>query len=159
MRVLVLLALFYPAVGFSRDGNLLLRSCGNFDYAEITIQKMSYIAMTMAVVDYDRQLAAWEKKEPRFCTPDGATDQPVRVVIKFMEENPELLHFSTVSMIANALTTAFPPSFKDDGTKYCPKKPVQISYNTITDLEPQQAIWLECERYIRASRYQIVWRH
>ena len=47
--------------------------------------------------------------------------QLTMIAVKFLNENSEKLHLTAGSSVSNALNEAFPPSYKDDGTSYCPE--------------------------------------
>ncbi|MFP6801731.1 MAG: Rap1a/Tai family immunity protein, partial [Pseudomonadales bacterium] len=63
--------------------------------------------------------------EPKFCVPEGengvTAGQLRKIVVKYLNENPEELHLTAGSLVSNALNEAFPVSYKDDGTSYCPE--------------------------------------
>ncbi|MFP6792944.1 MAG: Rap1a/Tai family immunity protein [Pseudomonadales bacterium] len=52
-------------------------------------------------------------------TPGVNKVQLKKIVVKYLNENPEDLHMTASSSVSNALYDAFEPSFKDDGTRYC----------------------------------------
>jgi hypothetical protein len=60
--------------------------------------------------------------EHGFCVPKGVPiGQLQKIVVKNLNERPEKLHLGEGGLVSNALYDAFPPSFKDDGTRYCPE--------------------------------------
>jgi len=66
-------------------------------------------------------LIHWGKADPAFCPPRGVTPGQLKtIIIEHMRQHPEDLHFSAGSIVINALSVAFPPSYRK-GTSYCPE--------------------------------------
>jgi hypothetical protein len=131
----LLLTVLIPATSFARtasyeNGNSLLAKCENKKIGKQTMQKISDGTMNKGICfgyltgisDAHGAEVSWGLTEPRFCSPKGVIrGQLVKVVIKYLNERPETVHLSASSLVNNALYLAFPPSFKDDGTRYCPE--------------------------------------
>ena len=104
VTVIVLSFLFSPAsyAGFVK-GNTLVEDC---KADENTIGEALCYGYVLGV--YDRH-AMDMKSTFTTCVPQGVTGaQIVSVVRKFMAENPQLLHQSAASVVASALSGAFP---------------------------------------------------
>ena len=73
------------------------------------------------IVDGHNASVGLDFMEPSFSQPMSVTvGQSEKIVMKYMNENPEKLHFAAASLAQNALYAAFPASHKD-GTYYCPE--------------------------------------
>ena len=104
-----------PAVGQEmEDGNQLLRECRYFVTEDVaTISNFGSAMRCGGLVK-----GVWQTGQVystltggNLCTPDGATtSQMIRVVVKFLEENPERLHRPEVFLVTMALADAFPCS-------------------------------------------------
>jgi len=98
------------ATGFFVTGNDLLEWCETYlndagSVAEANICS-SYI---VGIVDVQSTFVDWKHMESRWCLPANAKGvQLVRVVTKYLQENPQALHKGAGSMVANALGLAFP---------------------------------------------------
>jgi len=93
------------------NGNRLLEKCeayiNNTDIAEGNVCA-GYIS---GISDLHETLVNWKilKQEKGWCKPvDVYNSQLVRIVTKFLQENPEHLHKGASGMVATALSEAFP---------------------------------------------------
>ena len=114
----LLLTLLLPATGFAYfiNGNKLLTQCES----KFTQLCTGYI---VGLSDTYNNLVHWGFMEPHFCKPKAIiVSQLHKIVVKHLNENPEDLHSDGAGLVGRALFTAFPPSYKDDGTPYCPDK-------------------------------------
>ena len=127
MRVLLFLALIYPAVASAsavtvwEGGNGLLSDCEE----RATFNEGVCAGYLSGVMDAHQTFKGWgELTQPTYCKPDGVTLGQVRaIVVKSLKENPEELHLNAASLVLNALRRAFPPEIKfEDGEVvfYCP---------------------------------------
>ena len=124
MRVLLLLALIYPAMasaGFE-TGNTLLSTCAE---ERTFFQDGVCSGYIVGIMDEHETLLAWEElNEPAYCAPDGVTiGQAKAIVIKYLKEHPEDLHVSASGLVLNALAVAFKPRVKFENGEpvvYCP---------------------------------------
>ena len=122
MRVLLFLALIYPAMASALTGNELLSDCSEDMGSRGISSCLSYLE---AVTDAHKTFVGWEMlKEPSQCIPGRVTlGQAQAVVIKALKEHPEDLHNSASSLVLNALYDAFPPDVKFENGEpvyYCP---------------------------------------
>ena len=63
----------------------------------------------------------WGKTDPVFCPPTGLTPGQLKAIVsEHMTQHPKELNFSADSIVINALSVAFPPSYRK-GTSYCPE--------------------------------------
>ena len=121
----LLLTVLIPATSFaSKDGNELLAECTKegtetVDYMDIS-HCYGYIE---GIADVHYTFVAWGHMQPLFCVPKNVTGGQVKkIVVKWLDENPEKLHLGAGSLVSGgALYHAFPYSLKDDGTRYCPE--------------------------------------
>jgi len=118
MRVLILLislSLSLPIYADSYlNGNGLQTNCReyskfkdgrNFD----TMKYGSCTAYITAVSDSHDVFVEWGKMSPMFCSPNEVTNgQLAAVVVKYLEANPEELHYAAADIVTNALAQAFP---------------------------------------------------
>lgn len=123
MKKLITAALI-PATSFAgfEDGNGLLARCTTTEANDLYFQNSSNcLAYIAAISDAQDTLVGWGNMEPKFCLPEGVTrGQLKKIVVKDLNENPADLHLNAGSLVINALYSAFPPSYKDDLTSYCP---------------------------------------
>jgi predicted component of type VI protein secretion system len=124
VTAVLLTAALIPATSFAgfENGNGLLAECTAREADNLYYQKnarcMAYIS---AISDAHDTFVGWGNMEPKFCLPEGVTrGQLKKIVVKDLNENPADLHLTAGSLVSSALYGAFPPSFKDDGTSYCP---------------------------------------
>jgi len=120
----LLLTLLIPATSFAgfENGNTLLARCTTTKAETLYYQEQARcLAYISGISDAHNTFVAWGYMEPRFCLPNSVTrDQLEKIVVKYLNENPEKLHFTAASSINNALYGAFPAPYRDDGTRYCP---------------------------------------
>jgi len=109
MKYLLMIVLLFSFgqvwAGGAFTGNELLRLC-KARFSEATVESLakgntcvSYVAGVVDALFYDS----------KFCLPDKMpAEQFVRIAIKYMEENPEVLHFIAAPIVVRALSEAFP---------------------------------------------------
>ena len=115
LTAILLIAALLPATSLARfiDGNKLLDDCEGGNVA-----CSGYIA---GISDAHGTFVGWGDMGPKFCVPKGVTvGQLMKVAVKHLNDFPEALHYNASGLVSQALFGAFPPSFKDDGTRYCP---------------------------------------
>lgn len=112
------LTFLFPSMVFA-DGNRLLSQCNaavnimdgtakihddfSFGYC------MGLIRGVMDLNDYYEPALREGGKYPLFCAPDGITNaQAARIVLKFLKENPDYLHYDEVFLIGFGLREAYP---------------------------------------------------
>ena len=140
----LLLAALIPATSFASfmGGNELLARCttegteieDSFeDYKALPIQskerrlvgffnRSNCNGYIKAISDAHSAFVFWGYMEPTFCTPKGSSaGQFIKIVVKYLNENPEILRLEAGGAVVNAISDAFPVSYKDDGTRYCPE--------------------------------------
>ena len=90
------------------DGSKLLQRCESDSAAE----NGACLGYIVGIIDSQTILVGWsDLDEPHFCNPDRATaGQLVKVVTKFLNENPEKLHLEAAGAVTYALYEAFPCS-------------------------------------------------
>lgn len=102
------------AVELRNDGNELLDACKEFiagandrNFNAFKGGKcVSYVRGVSDTVFFYRSVL---KKDERFCEPAGVTNgQRVRIVVKYLEDNPKMLNRSDMVLIWNALMDAYP---------------------------------------------------
>jgi hypothetical protein len=121
----LLTAALIPAASFAffKTGNTLLAECTNKGTEIVDfMDKSSCNAYIMGFEDTHKASVLSGLLKPLFCSPGGATvKQRIKIVVKYLNENPEGLHYPASALVSNVLNEAFPPSFKADGTRYCPE--------------------------------------
>ena len=87
------------------NGNQLVSDCRQ---NETSLQSVFCYGYIVGV--FDKQ--SWDTtSDLRSCPPEGVTaGQTVAIVKKFLEENPENLHYDAASLVTFALAQAFPCS-------------------------------------------------
>jgi hypothetical protein len=119
---ILLLTLLIPATSFAdsfKTGNDLLINCES----ELQVDTAHCLEYIKGIYDAHATFVAWGYMEPRFCVPKGVTVGQLRkIVVKYLNDNPQILHQSGSGRVSNSFFDAFPPSLKDDGTSYCPDK-------------------------------------
>lgn len=97
------------------DGNYLLEQCQSF--IKLVDSERDYIAVNagacggfvQGVSDTIYFLGDELPKEAKFCEPNGTTNtQLVRIVVKYLKDNPKLLNTSKTSLVWSALQDAYP---------------------------------------------------
>jgi len=114
MKYLLMVVLLFSfnqarAVGNYESGSGLLKNC------EAWLNKTS-VAMgndcngyVTGISDIYVTLVEWGNVKPAWCIPVGVdSDQLIRVVTKYLQENPEELHLTAGSLVANAFGRSFP---------------------------------------------------
>ena len=88
-------------------GSDLLQRCES----DSAVRYGACLGYIMAVVDVRENLAWLEVFPKTICAPESASSgQLVKVVTKYLNENPEQLHNSAGGSVQNALFSAFPCS-------------------------------------------------
>ena len=126
ITAVLLTAALIPAASFAsfKTGNTLLAECTNKGLEIVDfMDKSSCNAYIMGSEDtHEIAVLYLGEMKPLFCLPKGATiGQRVKIVVKYMNENPEDLHFPASLILPMAFKKAFPPTLKSDGTRYCPE--------------------------------------
>ena len=108
LAVMLLSAQSQAELGMFLSGSDLLQKCESDSVAESNTCD-GYI---LGILDFQEALVGWSRlDEPIFCTPDSAiSGQLIKVVIKYLNEHPEKLHFAASGAVTNALGIAFPCS-------------------------------------------------
>jgi hypothetical protein len=97
------------------DGNELLGQCQqyikaadkekNYDQYDTALCSGYIQGVVSTTYFFDESL----KKEDKFCIPDNVTNgQLVRIVVKYLKDNPKLLNEPRVSLVWIALMDAYP---------------------------------------------------
>jgi hypothetical protein len=111
--ILLCCLVLLPAQGFGRafkTGNILLEECEEFLNEHGHVAKgllcSSYIA---GISDFHNlNTIAGLPNAYQWCLPDVNKGQLVRVVTKWLLENPDKLHFGAAGLVGSALEEAFP---------------------------------------------------
>ena len=98
------------------DGNILLSQCKiALEDKDPTLENLSDWASGMMCTAYLRgindlnSLHQEANLKTYFCLPDGMKhNQSIRVVVKFLEDHPEILHAPAMALIVGAYAKAFP---------------------------------------------------
>jgi len=86
-------------------GSSILETCES----EVWYNKGYCSGYIIGVSDTADTLALWDGSPVLICIPDGVTaGQLWKVVVKYLNENPEKLHFAADSLVLAALEGAFP---------------------------------------------------
>lgn len=97
------------------DGNELLTQCQS--YIKLIDDEKNYSSVNAGacggfVQGVDSTVQFYSevlKKDEKYCTPDGVTNtQIVRVVVKFLKDNPQILNKNKTSLVWMALMDAYP---------------------------------------------------
>lgn len=100
-----------------RDGNKLLTDCSiAINVMEDVSKEPTQITSTAYCLghvrgadDMHNLYRAVSKSKPLYCMPSGVTmGQMVRIIVKYLKENPEQLHEDGTMLIAAALRDAYP---------------------------------------------------
>ena len=98
------------------SGNKLLEDCQPItraDRQELSEHQVAYgvpcYGYVLGVADATNSFGYQHQIPQMYCVPEHVTpDQLVRVVVKWLENNPERLHMAGALVVNAALTTAFP---------------------------------------------------
>jgi Rap1a immunity proteins len=103
------------------SGNAFLRVCSAFDKdtdkiptteAENVFRCLGYVGGFMSGVVYEQRFpetATGRKVPAAFCVPNGVEEvQTIRIVLKYIRDNPADAHLSTAGLIIAALRKAYP---------------------------------------------------
>ena len=115
LTAILLLTVLFPGTCLALivDGDELLEFCEGAGNAACS----GYVA---AIVDAHDTNAIRGDLEVQFCIPKGVkVKQLIKVAVKSFNDHPERLHFTASSLLSNAFYEAFPPDYKDDGTRFC----------------------------------------
>ena len=98
-----------PAVhAGSKSGNELSEDCKTSDGNSATFQDGVCLGYVLGAKDSFEFAAKVHHVTPDFCIPDGVTNgQVVKVVVKYLNNHPEDLHYSAESLVVYALGAAF----------------------------------------------------
>jgi len=115
MKYLLMIVLLF-SFGQARaelDGSLLLEFCEAYikdaSDAKTVVKANVCGGYVEGITEIHTTFVGWNELKPYWCSPDNmGTVQLVRVVAKYLQENPEQLHFSASSIVATALRGAFP---------------------------------------------------
>ena len=90
-------------------GNAMKGKCGEDSVLEDPFTNGVCMGYISGIIDMDFVKMAIGNAAPSFCVPDGVTmDQKESIVIKYMEENPEMLHHPFAMIVIDSLSDAFP---------------------------------------------------
>jgi len=109
LLMIVLLFSFNQARADFLTGNELLEMCEEYLSDTGSPAKghtcMGYV---IGIADAEDAFVDWKLMGKKICNTNTMSSQIVRVVIKYLQENPQNLHKSAGSLVANALSLAFP---------------------------------------------------
>jgi len=114
LLMVVLLCSFNQArAGAFYTGNEMLELCERY-LGETNIENVAKgnicAGYIIGIFDVHDSFVSHGKSKTLWCSPGNInTNQLVRIVTKFMQERPGILHFAADSIIINALSGAFPP--------------------------------------------------
>jgi hypothetical protein len=125
LRVLFVFGLLFSCACFAADvkdvdGNQLLESCtssvqsldnGSFSSATQLRQASwcaGYVTGVMQALDLARKLSDRQDQKNYPCLAGIASEQAIRVIVKYLRENPEKLQERAVTLSLAALQRAFP---------------------------------------------------
>ena len=121
MRVLVLLVLMCPALSFGAHflyGNELLADCES----DSALSKEHCLGYIVGVHDGSNLITSRMNKDLNYCLSSNVTtDQIKKIVVKYLKDYPERLHWKASNLVHNALSEAFGVIKKEDGLWYCPE--------------------------------------
>jgi len=118
--ILLFYASFANSEAIKNDGNELLNDCNMFiAFGENNVDKMNSqtsgeagycLGLIKGIGDMQVIYAVWFKSQNEiFCVPKGVSiGQLTRVVIKFLKDNPAILHEANTCLIVKALRNAYP---------------------------------------------------
>lgn len=89
-----------------KNGNQLLELC-NAD--EASFKEGECFGYIMAIVDNNESIVTAGLMQKLYCIPDDLiVNQLLRVVVKYLQENPEKLHMAASDLLTNAFIKTFP---------------------------------------------------
>jgi hypothetical protein len=116
----VLFFVFGIGHGFCTDGNALLHNCQTIEKAELTDSDAFFLQFCygyiQAVIDGEtvsRGVRSADKShvydKSKFCLPESGIlyVQLARVVVKYLKEHPEELHWTASALVHSALVKGF----------------------------------------------------
>ena len=112
LLMVVLLCSFSQAraTGSFLAGDHLLEMCEAYISKTNAAKGNECLGYVMGVADAEGSFVDWELMEKRSCIPDKdiKSSQLVRVVTKYLQENPQYLHIAASDLVGNAFYLAFP---------------------------------------------------
>jgi hypothetical protein len=101
------------------DGNFILQDCGNIVKQQDGGAELDTLAMTKGLFcvgyvaglnDAFRMAPTLSRSQPFYCPPERgiSNDQVVRIVVKYLRDNPAQIHESARGSVLIALSRAFP---------------------------------------------------
>jgi hypothetical protein len=92
------------------DGNELLQYCTESSPGDpVGTAKSAWCVGYLLGIDDMRRFSTSLPNRPTDCRPEGVTMVQVkRIVVDYLQEHPEELHYSSVVLVHNALKHAFP---------------------------------------------------
>lgn len=92
------------------DGNELLQYCTESSPGDpLSTAKSTWCTGYLLGIDDMRRFSAMLPQRPTDCVPEGVTVVQVKsIVVNYLQEYPEELHYSSVVLVHNALKHAFP---------------------------------------------------
>lgn len=93
-----------------RDGTELLQYCTAPSPGDLSdTAKSAWCIGYLTGIDEMRRFSAMPPHRPTDCMPEGVTMVQMKgVVVQYLQEHPEELHYSSVVLVHNALKHAFP---------------------------------------------------
>ena len=119
MKKALILPLFFACshLALATDGNRLLQICGPLDKTEFQPSEMSEVTACTNYIDGVLDaLVALQSAHPReikssVCAPSDSGINPfqgARIVLKYLRDNPDKLHWTASVLVINALHDTFP---------------------------------------------------
>ena len=106
ITLLVTLGIPMGSYGQFTSGNELLGYCKSEEEGAGGVACISYL---MGVVDTHDNISSEGVMDKYFCSPEGVNGgQLSKIVVKYMEENPEQIHYSGTYLTLSALIEAYP---------------------------------------------------
>ena len=103
LSIVLMLLLGSPARAAVYSGNTLLDRCNDNENVSWGAC-LGYITAVSDVLNGGDVIAGWKACNPKNVTPGQARD----IVVRWLEENPKERHYSANSLVAIALSEAFP---------------------------------------------------
>ena len=116
--IFLTLLLIFSVRAFGTDGNRLLEMCSVAEKEEFQPDELRKLAACTNYIDgvLDTQvmwqsLTANEPKHKKsICAESINTMQGAKIVVKYLRDNPDKLHWSGAALVVNAIHSAFPCS-------------------------------------------------
>ena len=116
--MLVVVSVFFSALllmppvvhGFNQGDELLWACSAELDNIENAMRKIQCVGYLQGMLDGVQLVFGLTPESKFFCPPVSgmSADQQLRIVIKYLENNPETLHQSARVLVLSAYTQAFP---------------------------------------------------